>query len=296
MASDSNLTIATIEDFSSVDMARLSLKGTPCYNSESQIRGEEHPQEEQADQIPPIFSLPRELIGNIQSYLQYYDLKSLRSVSKAGSEAILPEDIKKSRLELRAKLWAAEKAKFAEVQSNEGPFDKWGGRWYSTQRKYNGSKGGYFGIYDLLPFTCYSCFEQLSISHFSDSQSLGRRAYGHEDARMRFCTTCAIEKSIWRPGERVRISHKLRIFCKGCKTLQKGDPDYRKFGFCSKKCQDETNGLWQSATELDPFLNRAARCLACWITDHTVRPVEGGLRTLCPECGAKEGLVLSSPT
>lgn len=321
IAVESNLSSVSVGNCSPLPTARSSNMETDGRSCEVVVKEEQQAGKQHPEQPLSIFDLPRELIENVLYHMHYTDIESLRQVSKAGSQVILLEDVKNSRLQWGARLWAFERGDYAEKQRTRP-------QWAALSLEQNithSAMSTYIGAHPVSLFNCYSCLRTLQKKYFTDRQTKGSRCYGHEDAKMRFCTTCGVKKSIWSLGTVLKIAHRSYVLCRGCQSLQKGEPCYRKYGCCSQECQDKVKAPSKLDTELDLLLRqtthevermaladskpaetasitiavtRAGRCLRCWSIDHTERPVEGdSKRNLCRECGSIERSTLySTPT
>lgn len=280
-----------------------------------------------------IFDLPRELIKNILSQLNYHELKSLRRVCKASSELMVLDDIKNARLQLRASLWDVERADYEQGQPTRATLELWARHFPEEYQTYCAADENLRNIHEnyvtrVTHLNCYTCLLSLPRACFADRQAMGSRSLGHVNGKKRFCAKCGVERSIWVGGTVFKVGPRTYVFCKACRSIQDGQPRYREHGFCSEECQDlgeqvqpsvsaatdhifrilpTTNDLVQimlKETKPVPEINinpapniRATRCLACWGVDHTEKVADGDLGMhLCKRCEIIKGWKTNEPS
>jgi len=315
----------------SVSSLSLAIR-TVTLGKPSIIDAEREPRGNAEDPGQPlsIFDFPRELIEPIQYLLTYHDLKALRATCKAARDAILLDDVKNAHLRLKATLLLKEAVDYTQRQQKIAEFSRWARRWPNEYRTYWSSDTisnihkNY--ITRAIRLNCYMCLYNLPKECFTDRQATGARSLGHKEANMRFCTNCGVKRSIWPPGTVLKIVHKSYVICKGCCSIQKGEPYYRSLGVCSKKCQEMIENAQHLAVETQPTSapstdevsgqavreelksivkpsgnastgTRATRCLRCWGIDHTDKAADGGLGMhLCKDCEVvRSGVAHVSP-
>ncbi|RVX68107.1 hypothetical protein B0A52_08247 [Exophiala mesophila] len=255
------------------------------------------------------FPLPREILLIIYNRLTHSELGSLRATCKAATEIVdLEMDIKRAHSRRKASLLAEEKADYALRQRKYENYSRWARpnpneyRTYYSSDTISNLHKNYITRAERL--NCYSCLTTLPRECFGDKQITGSKSLGHKDARLRFCMACGLKKGFYLPGTVFKMAMKSCIVCKGCNSIQRGDPFHRAKGVCSPECLDKIQlaDMVTGARDSTPIKTtniqgpnrhegcalartRANRCLRCWGINHTERPADGTSGTrLCRSC------------
>lgn len=64
-------------------------------------------------------------------------------------------------------------------------------------------------------YPCYECINVLPDHKFGDNMR-NKKKYGSERAHTRICLECGMKTGLYMPGQRIRVTHVLRIVCEGC--------------------------------------------------------------------------------
>lgn len=255
------------------------------------------------------FPLPREILLIIYQRLTHSELGSLRATCKAATEIVdLDKDIKRAHSRRKASLLAEEMADYALRQRKYANYSRWARpnpneyRTYYSSDTISNLHKNYITRAERL--NCYSCLTTLPRQCFGDKQITGGKSLGHKDARLRFCMACGVKKALYLPGTVFKMAMKSYVVCKGCISVQRGDPFHRSMGVCSTDClskiqlSDGTTGAgdptpikptnFRESKGFEgrvPARTRANRCLRCWGVNHTERLADGtgGMR-LCKGC------------
>jgi len=254
-----------------------------------------------------LFSVPTEILDQILSCLEYWDVLALRVTCKDGLEVVSEKAVAAAKDNTISALLAAERAEHERREEKSRNFLTWANRFPSQNRTYWSSDSvnniHVNCIQKTDKLTCYSCFKELPRRCFARTQCTRRRSLGHRDAGLRFCMKCGVEKGKWEPGKVIKAPGGGLVVCHRCQELKKTNAQARKEGLCpdcfNRKNQAE---LAPSQPRIEPprdqpvsqpqarhvpsIKERAGRCQRCWAIDHTEQPAmaHDGIQPLCASC------------